>query len=772
MKALTEKIEGVLKEQNNIRDVYKPAFFRLGDKKDWKLFEEVLNVSGLEIFDSIQSQLQELVKIKTPSKKFSKQELKEEALKHIGEKSLEEYGVWVYYPWSKRLVHTLDETEFIEVRTARNLYKITPEERSLLAAKTIGIIGLSVGQSVALTIAMERIGSEIRLADFDTLELSNLNRIRTGIHNLGINKCISVAREISEIDPFIRVSCFMDGATEDNIDQFLTEPKPLDLLIEESDGMDIKVLSRLKARSYGIPVVMEASDKCLLDIERFDLNPELGILHGILDKLDFAKLQKLTTNEEKIPYMLEMAGVEEASERIRASMLEIEQTINTWPQLASAVTMGGGITADVSRRILLGQFTDSGRYRLDIEALIGNKEKNKEEEEPEATLLFTDILNLTNAFEVKPQSDSVKLSKSEAETIVHAASFAPSGGNSQPWLWTRKQNSLLLFNAVDANSIFLGYGNFGSYVAHGAAIENAVLCSKALHYDAKVKLFPDIKMDHLVAEINFVTETEINAFDLELAAGIYRRHTNRFLSKRISIDQTKINDLKKLVAENAGAELRLYTDVKELDCIAEVLGELEKVRLLEPKGQRDFSDEVRWTDEENEQRRDGLDLKTLDLTNSELAGLKIAKDRKVIALIKEWNGGNAFKKLIKKSIDSASAVGIVTMYGETPEDYVNGGRALQRLWIAANLQGLAFQPLSASLFLYERLLKGNGIDISEKGCESLWKLRPEFEKVFEIIPGQANILIFRLSQVAEPKVKSLRRDLSKVFIDLNERDSN
>jgi tRNA A37 threonylcarbamoyladenosine dehydratase/nitroreductase len=766
MKEVTDRLVRGIEEQTLKANVYKPKFIRLLKEADWQLFKEILEVLGLEIYDSLHGQLAEYVKITNPAIKFSKEDLNEAVLKHIGEKSLIEYGVWVYYPWSKRLVHIPDEAEFIAIRTARNLYKITPEERSLLATKTIGVIGLSVGQSVALTIAMERICSEIRLADFDTLELSNLNRIRTGVHNLGLNKCVSVAREISEIDPFIKVTCFMDGATENNIDQFLTEPKPLDLLIEESDGMDIKVLSRLKARSYGIPVVMEASDKCLLDIERFDLDPQLGILHGILDKLDFATLKQLKTNEEKIPYMLEMAGVDKASERIRASMLEIEQTINTWPQLASAVTMGGGITADVSRRILLGQFTDSGRYRVDIEELIGNKEKRDEETEPEPTLLFTDIVRLTEEYVTEPINNVVNLTKAEAESIVHAASFAPSGGNSQPWVWTRKQNRLLLFNAVDANPIFLGYGNYGSYVAHGAAIENAVLMARTLHYDTNVKLFPDSEKEHLVAELYFESELAGNSEELELAKGIYTRHTNRFLSERSTIEPSKLEALKALVAKCQGAECRFFTDSKELDDIAEVLGDLEKVRLLEPKGQRDFSDEIRWTEEENQTRRDGLDLNTLDLTNSELAGLKIAKDKKVVALINEWNGGNAFKKLIKKSIDSASAVGIISIQGELPEDYVNGGRALQRLWIAANQQGIAFQPVSASLFLYERLLKGNGKGISEKGCETLWKIRPEFEKVFKIKPGQANILIFRLSQTPEPEVKSLRRDLSQVFINL------
>lgn len=85
---------------------------------------------------------------------------------------MEEHGVWVYFPWNKTLVHLLDQEEFLFVRTNRNRDKITEQEQQILAKKKIGIIGLSVGQSVALTLAMERSVGELRLADFDCLELS------------------------------------------------------------------------------------------------------------------------------------------------------------------------------------------------------------------------------------------------------------------------------------------------------------------------------------------------------------------------------------------------------------------------------------------------------------------------------------------------------------------------------------------------------------------------------------------------------------------------
>ena len=85
-------------------------------------------------------------------------------------------------------MHVLSENDFIKIRTNRNQLKITPQEQQLLQQKTIGIIGLSVGQSVALTMVMERMCGKIKLADFDELDLSNLNRLRSGLHNIGVKK--------------------------------------------------------------------------------------------------------------------------------------------------------------------------------------------------------------------------------------------------------------------------------------------------------------------------------------------------------------------------------------------------------------------------------------------------------------------------------------------------------------------------------------------------------------------------------------------------------
>lgn len=359
------------KEEDNKEDFrVRPVFFRLRQPSDRGACMQLLKEKPfISVHSEIDAQLKELVKSLYPAKGFTEEALKMAVDQHLNGTLPEEYGVWVYYPWSERLVHLLDEEEFIELRTNRNQFKITREERNLLATKKIGVIGLSVGQSVALTMAMERIFGELRIADFDTLELSNLNRIRTGLHNLGIPKVVAVAREIAEIDPFLKVTCYGGGVTEKNMENFFLDGGKLDTLVDECDSLDIKLAVRRFARSRRIPVLMDTSDRGMLDIERFDLEPERPLFHGLINE-DLVPEGGSMTTEQRIEIAVKIAGGNTISDRLKSSIVQIGKTISTWPQLASSVVLGGAVTTHVCRMILLGLHSRSGRFYVDVDQII------------------------------------------------------------------------------------------------------------------------------------------------------------------------------------------------------------------------------------------------------------------------------------------------------------------------------------------------------------------------------------------------------------------
>lgn len=350
---------------------FSPIFFRIKNREEADAFNLAVSDPDLQILDTLQRQLKELLITRNPSVSLSEEEMASAVTSHLNGLGIHEYGVWVLYPWCKRLVHILDEQEFAELRTSRNKYKITAAEQATLGEKRVGIVGLSVGSAIAITMAMERSFGSLVLADFDTLDLSNLNRLRARISDIGLNKAVLVAREIAEMDPFLKVEVLEEGVTDQNLEAFLTEKGGLDLLIDECDSLEYKLKLRLAAKKHRVPVVMETSDRGMLDIERFDLNADLPLFHGRIAGFDLSNPGAIPP-EMRMQLLMAIVGFNEVSERLRTSYLEIGKSLKTWPQLASAVMMGGGTTAEIARRILLGEQVSSGRFYVDMNAIVPN----------------------------------------------------------------------------------------------------------------------------------------------------------------------------------------------------------------------------------------------------------------------------------------------------------------------------------------------------------------------------------------------------------------
>ncbi len=348
-------MEKLLKENLSECDS-KPTIFDLSlddhRAKLAALFEkkEIYHVS-----DSYTEQLKECFQVQNPSKVYTPEFL---------QAPLWQQGRWVYYPWRATIVHVLDEKEFVEVRTARNKNLINREEQEKYYNSTIGLAGLSVGNSVVLATVLQGGGRHWKIADHDTLELSNTNRIRTGIDGLGIKKTIVTARQMYEINPYLTIEIF-DGLTPENIGQFFDG---LDIVIDEIDNLAIKYLIREHARKNKIAVVMAADngDNGVVDIERYDLDPATPFFHGRMGEVSYEMLSKL--DKFGIGKMItKHVGLENVTERMQESLAQMGKTIVSWPQLGGAALLNGSAVAYCIRKILNGQPLESNRAIISLD---------------------------------------------------------------------------------------------------------------------------------------------------------------------------------------------------------------------------------------------------------------------------------------------------------------------------------------------------------------------------------------------------------------------
>ncbi len=214
--------------------------------------------------------------------------------------------------------------------------------------------------------------------------------------------------------------------------------------MDECDSLDIKLLLRTSARAHRIPVVMETSDRGLIDVERFDLEEDRPILHGLVGDLTPERLRGLST-EDKVPrWPCRSSGQDAISVRLRASLIEVQQSVSTWPQLGSAVVHGGAAAADTARRIALGEPVRSGRYYVDLEQLISGPEGEPHRRGRAARA--GPCLAAAAGPLPAAEAGAVALDPERLRRLVAAGVAAPSGGNCQPWLWVHEGRRLGLFH--------------------------------------------------------------------------------------------------------------------------------------------------------------------------------------------------------------------------------------------------------------------------------------------------------------------------------------
>ena len=143
----------------------------------------------------------------------------------------------------------------------------------------------------------------------------------------------------------------------DGLDAFVERPTGrLDLIVEVCDDLTLKRELRAAARRLGVPVLMETSERGMLDVERFDVEPQRPLLHGLLDSAPTATLAGMVEH---------LLFGRPLRERTRASIHAGGQELASWPQLAEEVALGGATVASAARAMLLGGGPRSGRYFFD-----------------------------------------------------------------------------------------------------------------------------------------------------------------------------------------------------------------------------------------------------------------------------------------------------------------------------------------------------------------------------------------------------------------------
>ncbi|MGB3354223.1 MAG: Rv1355c family protein [Mycobacterium sp.] len=642
---------------------------------------------------------------------------------------------WAYYPWRRVVVGILGENAFRTLRLDRNRNLITVEEQARLAELTIGVVGLSVGHIIAHTLAAEGLCGRLRLADFDELELSNLNRVPATVFDLGLNKATVAARRIAELDPYLDVEVLPMGVTADSLDGFADG---LDIVVEECDSLEVKAMVREAARARQLPVLMATSDRGLIDVERYDLDPHRPILHGLLGDVDSTKLAGLSSRE-RIPYTLRHADPTRSSPRMTASMVEVGRTLSSWPQLVGEVTMGAAVIAEAVRRIGLGEPLSSGQARVDVaDALDDLTEPSVIAESPEAA---------------PPTAPAVATDtpSSVPRTVAAAAVLAPSGGNAQPWHIEVGSDAVVIRLAPERTSM-MDVAYRGSAVAVGAAAFNAKVAAAAHDMLGKVELSEGDPDTPLRAAVRLSAGTSPRLAHLYQA--MLNRETSRHRGDPEPLTDETVDLLHRAV-DGEGGRLTLLTERSDISEAAAIFAAADRIRYLTPALHQEMFTELRFA---GDRRLDsGIDVRSLELDDSDRAVLEVLRRPDVMVELARWDAGTALGQDVSARVEAASALAVVSVHGSALTDFAQGGAAVEAMWIQAQQSGLAVHPLSP-VFLHA-VTPEELTEMSPSYSAELQHLQSGFRRLARTPSGDSLVLVLKLARAPRSSLRSRRREL-------------
>jgi hypothetical protein len=260
--------------------------------------------------------------------------------------------------------------------------------RERLESAVVGFAGVSVGGNLLEGWLREARPKCVKLADPDWVELTNFNRgERMSLRHLvaprsarfdqknpydvpRIPKAEYAAYEAQLVDPYLEVHVYSEGLNRENLDRFFLgdgagEP-PIDILVEEMDHLELKVLVRQEARKHRVDVLMlsDFGHQAHVFWNPFRTEPDSRLGYASSDDLLLEALAKARGGDRAkiFEFVALLCGEDFAGDQFRAWIEgRGEQPTSSLPQSGATAMASGAIGGKEIALRVLGYPVPAGR---------------------------------------------------------------------------------------------------------------------------------------------------------------------------------------------------------------------------------------------------------------------------------------------------------------------------------------------------------------------------------------------------------------------------
>ena len=648
---------------------------------------------------------------------------------------------------------------------SRNLGLLTRQEQGRLAQARIGIPGMGgVGGNHLMTMVRTGVG-HFHISDFDMFEPANINRqFGARVPDFGRPKMTVMKEQALSVNPFITIKEFHNGIGPDTVDEFLDG---LDVVIDSLDffAFDARRLLFTRAREKGIHVItagplgFSAAMLVFAPDQGMGFDAYFNIVDGMNDE------------DRHLAFALGLAP--KALQFKYMDTAKVSLKSGKGPSLNIACQLCAGLAGTEAVKIILkrGKIRPVPYY-VQFDPYINKymvKKLHMGNRHPWQRVKMAVVKHMINKNAVTgPQeaelpclSSAQGLSTQALEYIIRAGIQAPSGDNCQPWKFRRDSYRICLYLNEDADHSFFNVNQAASIISCGASLENMRLAA------TKLGLKADIRYAGQGEKIADIVLTKASGQKKEVLADmIWKRHTNRKLFKKIAPPVSLLERLSSCIKDIGGTHVHFVTDPGKLSRVADLVSRADRIRTERRDLHEHLNAMLRLTVDEAMEKRDGFYIKNLEAGPEGEFFLKATKYWPMMNIANHLGMGRIVAAAAHKGIIHASGVGLITVDGTGRDHLLNGGRALERIWLSLTHAGFQFQPMTAvTLFFLRRRYEGDK-EFSAAHAKMLEKIKADYARLFSV-PGldrKGQVMLFRFGLAENMRYGTMRQHLKKFII--------
>lgn len=347
------------------------------------------------------------------------------------------------------------------------------------------------------------------------------------------------------------------------------------------------------------------------------------------------------------------------------------------------------------------------------------------------------------------------------EQILDLARWAPSGDNAQPWRFEILDELRFVIHGRDTRDHCLyDLDGRSTQLALGALIETAAIAASRQGLRLEARLRPMIDETRPTYDVQLTPQPGLLGNPLWRA--IPERSVHRRPLSRQALTEAQWQTLRAAV----GVDHQLvYYEGKQRMVWASLLWANGGLRLRLPEGFETHRNAIDWDKRFSQTGIPDQALGVDAITIAIMRRAMISWDR--VHFMNRWLAGTHMPRLLMDFLPAiACGAHVALIARDAPSstaDYIAGGRAVQRFWLAATQLGLQHQPAATPLVFARYLRDGTKFTANSKEIRLAQQLAAKLDR---LLGGQTDQTVWlgRIGHGTASPARSVRKPLANLII--------